>query len=52
MKNAQKIITVPGYDMAVAQTQQAPREMADTLKKEDVELEYAVHPVPGRMPGT
>jgi NAD(P) transhydrogenase subunit beta len=51
LKNSKKVIIVPGYGLAVAQAQHAVREIADALKKNGIDVKYAIHPVAGRMPG-
>ena len=49
--NAQRVVIVPGYGMAVAQAQHRVREIYDELTKRGVDVKFAIHPVAGRMPG-
>ncbi len=51
LKEAQKVVIVPGYGMAVAQAQHKVRELFDLLTKRGIDVKFAIHPVAGRMPG-
>jgi NAD(P) transhydrogenase subunit beta len=51
LETAQRVVFVPGYGMAVAQAQHAVRDLGSMLEKEGITVEYAIHPVAGRMPG-
>jgi NAD(P) transhydrogenase subunit beta len=51
LEDAQSVVFVPGYGLAVAQAQHAVRELANLLEKRHIAVKYAIHPVAGRMPG-
>lgn len=51
LEQAERVVIVPGYGMAVAQAQHAVRELSDELEKQKIKVEFAIHPVAGRMPG-
>ncbi len=51
LETAQRVVIVPGFGLAMAQAQHAVRDMADTMEAMGIEVEYAIHPVAGRMPG-
>ncbi|MBQ0755366.1 MAG: NAD(P)(+) transhydrogenase (Re/Si-specific) subunit beta [Gammaproteobacteria bacterium] len=51
LETAQRVVIVPGFGMAMAQAQHAVRDMAEAMEARGIEVEYAIHPVAGRMPG-
>lgn len=51
LESANRVVIVPGFGLAMAQAQHAVRELADALIAQNIEVEYAIHPVAGRMPG-
>ena len=51
LETARRVVIVPGFGLAMAQAQHAVRELADVMEARGIEVEYAIHPVAGRMPG-
>lgn len=51
LETARRVVIVPGFGLAMAQAQHAVRDLSDTLEEMGIEVEYAIHPVAGRMPG-
>lgn len=51
LETARRVVIVPGFGLAMAQAQHAVRDLADTMEEMGIEVEYAIHPVAGRMPG-